>query len=250
MAVRAVALFFFVSILSLNSFAAGDRTWPTTNYQKDPGADLNHIFGVYKPIDVYTEPDFNEALQLSSPLKDQKFESYDIAVIITIKDGVDAITHAPIRGQTIRVYVREEALNRLGSARFSNTQYDRATGLLFYWKTSTARPGKTTPRGYFRPEAFSSDHKSSLYNNSPMPWTVFFNGSIATHGSPHISHLGHQASAGCARLEPQRGKDLFQLIGSDGKNWVDKIDTSGNFVFTADGKIEQEINYKTLISVQ
>lgn len=250
MVVRAVALFFFISVLSFNSFAATARTWPTANFQKDPGSNLNHIFGVYKSIAAYTDPDFNEALQLSSPLNDQKFESYDVAVIITVKDGVDAITQSPIRGQTVRVYIREEAFNRLGADRFANTQYDRTTGLLFYWKTSTARNGKTTPRGYYRPESFSSDHKSSLYNDSPMPWTVFFNGSIATHGSTHIDHLGRPASAGCARLEPQRGKDLFQLVGSEGKDWVDKINTSGNFIYTTDGKIVQEINYKTLISVQ
>lgn len=226
------------------------RTWPNPNFHKDPGANKNHIYGTYKPVNGYEDPQYVNAQALSSPLMDQRFESYDVGVVINVKNGTDAITGAPIQGQTVRVYARESLLGKIPTANLQNVNYDTTTGLLFYWKTSTAKAGKYTPRGYFRPESFSSDHKSSIYNNAPMPWAMFFNGSIATHGTTANGQLGSVASAGCARLETQRAKDLFQLIGVAGKDWVDKIDSKGNLLYTLDGQIVQEQNYKTLVVVQ
>ncbi|MES2768058.1 MAG: L,D-transpeptidase [Bdellovibrionota bacterium] len=249
-----VYLMMFAILFSINSFALDldlemdlSRTWPTANYSNDPGANPSHIFGVYKPVKGYQDPDMNVALKLASPLSEQRFESYDVVVLININSVKDDL--APTKGQTIRVYVRPEVIAKIGVEQFTNTTYDAATGLLYYWKTSTARAGKVTPRGYYRPEAFSSDHKSSIYNNSPMPWAVFFNGSIASHGTGHVDHLGQIASAGCARLEPQRAEDLFNLIGLTGKDWVDQIDRNGNLVYSA-GKIVQAQHYKTVIAVR
>ena len=248
--VTVLSVFVFSNLLLSQNLHA--RTYPTNNFLNDKGSDSAHVFGNYEFSTVYTEADFNEALLNTSPLHDPKFESYDVVVITTINTTRDPLNDSEIRGQTIRVYVRKEALARVGSSRFDLTQYDEATGLLFYWKVSTARQGKSTPRGYYRPESFSSDHKSSLYNNAPMPWTVFFIGNIGTHGvlGKAISQLGTAASAGCIRLEPQRGKDLFHLIGFVGKGWVDKIDRAGNLSYTQNGEIIQENNWKTLIIVQ
>lgn len=240
------------ALVSINLFSNNleARTWPNPNYSKDPGANKNHVFATYKPVAGYEDPVYENALALSSPLADQRFESYDVALVIDVKNGKDAVTNAPIQGQTVRVYAREALLGKIPTSNIQNITYDTTTGLLFYWKTSTAKPGKITPRGYFRPQSFSSDHKSSIYNNAPMPWAVFFNGAIASHGTTANSQLGSIASAGCARLETQRAKDLFQLIGIAGKDWVDKIDTKGNLLYTTDGQIVQEENYKTLIVVQ
>lgn len=249
MMVRGVALFFFTVLISQNLSA---RTYPNPNFHKDPGANSNHVFGVYKPANGYKEPDFNQALQLASPLKEQKFESYDIVVLVNILNSKDSATQLPVKGQKVRVYARDNVLNTIGSDQFQQTKYDSESGLLFYWNVSTAKPGKNTPRGYYRPESFSSAHQSSLYNSAPMPWAMFFYGHIATHGilGDNIPKLGTAASAGCVRMEPQRAKDLFQLVGLRGKDWVDKIDRAGNFTYTTSGEIVQEINYKTLISVQ
>lgn len=243
------ALFCFTQFSFQSAFG---RTWPTKDYKNDPSANSRHVFGIYKDVPNYIDPSFNEALSIESPLNQPAFESYNVAVIIDINSKTDENTGAAIRGQTIRVYSRDSLVHSFNDGRFDKTNYDSQTGLMFYWKTSTARAGKHTPRGYYRPEYFSSDHKSSLYNNSAMPWAVFFNGHVATHGvlGNSISNLGKMASAGCARLEPQRAKDLFHLIGLAGKDWVDAVKPDGNFIFTADGKITQEINWKTLISVR
>lgn len=253
-----IAVFAGVSLFNAQSQAKNPnhgkkahRTYGQSDYKKDKFRDENHVFGVYEPVSTYTDPDFNEARQLTSPfVNDRYFESYDVAIIININNSKDENQNL-IRGQTLRVYARDRVLSELGLDRFRSTQYDPNTNLLYYWKTSTARPGKVTPRGYFRPQAFSSNHFSSLYNDSPMPWALFFNGSIATHGvlGSAIANLGNAASAGCARLEPQRAEDLFNLVGLVGKGWVDKIEKS-KLVTRPDGSIEQEIHWKTLIKVQ
>lgn len=80
------------------------------------------------------------------------------------------------------------------------------------WPVSTARPGKVTPTGTFRPEFLSANHRSSLYNDAPMPWSVFFDGNYAIHGTDQVERLGSPASAGCVRLAPDNARLLFNLV--------------------------------------
>ncbi len=58
------------------------------------------------------------------------------------------------------------------------------------WPVSTARPGKVTPNGVFAPQAFVRQHYSTLYNNAPMPWSIFYHGNYAIHGTDQIARLG------------------------------------------------------------
>ncbi len=51
------------------------------------------------------------------------------------------------------------------------------------WPVSTARRGYSTPSGSYRPTAFDPDHRSKQYHNSPMPYSIFFHGGYAIHGS-------------------------------------------------------------------
>ncbi|MGP6086913.1 L,D-transpeptidase [Antarctobacter jejuensis] len=81
----------------------------------------------------------------------------------------------------------------------------------YRWPVSTARPGKITPRGQWKAQWLSQYHKSSLYNNAPMPYSIFFNGDYAIHGTNQISRLGRPASAGCVRLHPEHAAVLFRL---------------------------------------
>lgn len=81
----------------------------------------------------------------------------------------------------------------------------------YRWPVSTARRGKVTPRGTFRAQSLSRHHRSSLYNNAPMPYSIFFRGNYAIHGTNQISRLGRPASAGCVRLHPDHAAVLFNL---------------------------------------
>ncbi|MGX9355256.1 L,D-transpeptidase [Roseobacteraceae bacterium S113] len=82
---------------------------------------------------------------------------------------------------------------------------------LYTWSVSTARPGKVTPRGSYSAKWLSKNHRSSRYNNAPMPYAIFFRGHYAVHGTNQISRLGSPASAGCIRLHPDHAATLFYM---------------------------------------
>lgn len=87
---------------------------------------------------------------------------------------------------------------------------------LFTWPVSTAKMGKITPTGVYAPEFLSKNHRSSLYNNAPMPFAIFYDGHYAIHGTDQIKRLGAPASNGCVRLHPDNAKILFGMVKAEG----------------------------------
>jgi lipoprotein-anchoring transpeptidase ErfK/SrfK len=88
--------------------------------------------------------------------------------------------------------------------------------LIHEWPVSTARSGKITPTGTWRPQLLSKYHRSSRYNNAPMPYAIFYSGDYAIHGTDQISRLGRPASAGCVRLDPANASILFDMVREEG----------------------------------
>ncbi len=88
--------------------------------------------------------------------------------------------------------------------------------VIYSWPVSTARKGKVTPRGTYSPKSLSRYHKSSLYNNAPMPYSIFFRGNYAVHGTNQVSRLGRPASAGCVRLHTPNAAKVFSLVKEHG----------------------------------
>jgi L,D-transpeptidase catalytic domain len=86
----------------------------------------------------------------------------------------------------------------------------------YSWPVSTARAGYTTPNGTYRPQLLARTWFSRKYYNSPMPYSIFFHGGYAIHGSYEISRLGGPASHGCVRLHPSNAATLFALVKSEG----------------------------------
>jgi lipoprotein-anchoring transpeptidase ErfK/SrfK len=82
------------------------------------------------------------------------------------------------------------------------------------WAVSTGLHG--TPSGTFRPQSLSRNHRSSLYNNAPMPYSIFYDGNYAIHGTNHVGRLGSRASKGCVRLHPSNAAILFALVQKEG----------------------------------
>jgi lipoprotein-anchoring transpeptidase ErfK/SrfK len=85
------------------------------------------------------------------------------------------------------------------------------------WKVSTGRRGYYTPRGSFRPKYLKRMHYSSKYENSPMPYSVFFYGGYAIHGTQYVRRLGTPASHGCIRLHTANAAALYSLIKRYGR---------------------------------
>lgn len=77
---------------------------------------------------------------------------------------------------------------------------------------SSGKLGKTTPTGIFTPQFLSRHHKSSLYDDAPMPNSIFYDGNYAIHGTYQESKLGGEASMGCIRLSVEDSKIPFQLV--------------------------------------
>lgn len=86
----------------------------------------------------------------------------------------------------------------------------------YSWPVSTARRGYVTPTGAYRPQRMYRSYFSRKYYNSPMPYSIFFNGGYAIHGSYEVSRLGAPASHGCVRLHPSNAATLYSLVQSYG----------------------------------
>lgn len=104
------------------------------------------------------------------------------------------------------------------------------------WPVSTARRGKRTPVGSFRPQTLVRMHYSTLYNNAPMPYSIFFHGNYAIHGTTEVKRLGRPASAGCVRLHPDNAKVLFGLVRERGPAHVQIVLETGQYA----GRAEEE----------
>lgn len=72
---------------------------------------------------------------------------------------------------------------------------------------TSGRPGWRTPPGTFAVTFKNINHKSSLFNNAPMPYSVFFNGGIAFHqGSLSVQ------SHGCIHLSKAAAQTFFSSL--------------------------------------
>lgn len=119
------------------------------------------------------------------------------AILAALKPGrADVIAQVSISQQSMTVIVD-------GVARHS-------------WPVSTARKGYVTPKGAFKVQSMHKMHYSSLFNNAPMPFTIFYSGHYAIHGTTDVKRLGQPASAGCVRLHPDNAKILFEMVKERG----------------------------------
>jgi len=82
----------------------------------------------------------------------------------------------------------------------------------YRWPVSTARPGYRTPTGTFHPFRLERTWYSTIYDNAPMPFSIFFHGGYAIHGTNEIGRLGRPVSHGCVRLHPSNARALFNLV--------------------------------------
>ena len=92
--------------------------------------------------------------------------------------------------------------------------------LAYTWPVSTARRGYVTPSGSYRVGYMARMHYSRKYHNSPMPYSMFFRGGYAIHGTYAVGHLGRAASHGCIRLSPTHAAALYGLTQSYGGTQV------------------------------
>lgn len=86
-------------------------------------------------------------------------------------------------------------------------------GRTHVWKVSSGRDGFETPMGTFNVQRLDANHFSDEYDQSPMPYSIFFYEGIAIHGT-YQRGLGSPASHGCVRLSVPNARILY--------SWVEK----------------------------
>ena len=90
--------------------------------------------------------------------------------------------------------------------------------VLYRWDVSTARKGYVTPSGGWKPKRLHKMWYSKKYDNSPMPWSVFYNGGYAVHGTNAVRQLGRPASHGCVSLATANAATFYSLVREVGIN--------------------------------
>lgn len=115
-----------------------------------------------------------------------------------LETGAQTVTaNISLATQTMRVYVGEIFTHE--------------------WPVSTARRGYKTPPGSYTPYWLDKNHRSRIYNNAPMPFSIFFKGNYAVHGTTEVARLGRPASHGCVRLRTENAETLYRLVEKYGK---------------------------------
>lgn len=89
--------------------------------------------------------------------------------------------------------------------------------VIHVWRVSTARAGYSTPRGKYSPTRMYRMWHSRRYDMTPMPYSIFFTGGYAIHGTGDVKHLGRPASHGCVRLDTANAARLYALVQDAGK---------------------------------
>ncbi|MFI8103637.1 L,D-transpeptidase family protein [Streptomyces sp. NPDC086023] len=83
----------------------------------------------------------------------------------------------------------------------------------------TGRDTQETRSGWHEVYWRNIDHKSSLYDNAPMPYAQFFDGGQALHGRLDDLYDGG-GSAGCVNLFLSDAKALWNLLGIGDRIYV------------------------------
>jgi len=84
-----------------------------------------------------------------------------------------------------------------------------------FWTVSTGLGGGPHA-GTYKPQRLERKWHSRKYNMAPMPYSIFFDGNYAIHGTTHVRQLGRRASKGCVRLHPDNAAVLFALVQKHG----------------------------------
>jgi hypothetical protein len=98
------------------------------------------------------------------------------------------------------------------------TMVVKVNGFIEYvWPVSTGRKGYRTPTGTYRPVRMYRDYYSKKYDDAPMPYSIFYSGGFAIHGTQYVRSLGRPASHGCVRLHPANAALLYDLVQDYGR---------------------------------
>lgn len=77
-------------------------------------------------------------------------------------------------------------------------------------RISTGKQGKETPNGRFKAQSKQLMHRSKLYGNVPMPYSVQIAGNYFIHGFKSVPN--HPASHGCIRMPVDSAEQFYHWV--------------------------------------
>ena len=170
-----------------------------------------------KNLNIHTtllKHEFNNTIDIPRIEVEKKFYTYISVQNHLLKPSIEDIAPSLVLDDSFLYQNYPDALKPvIALVKISDQKlqlYERGK-FLSQWDISSARPGKITPRGSWTAKWLSRNHKSSIYDGAEMPYSVFFNGDYAIHGTRQVNKLGEPASAGCIRLHPENAKIFFEL---------------------------------------
>ena len=170
-----------------------------------------------KNLNIHTtllKHEFNNTIDIPRIEVEKKFYTYISLQNHLLKPSIEDIAPSLVLDDSFLYQNYPDALKPvIALVKISDQKlqlYERGK-FLSQWDISSARPGKITPRGSWTAKWLSRNHKSSIYDGAEMPYSVFFNGDYAIHGTRQVNKLGEPASAGCIRLHPENAKIFFEL---------------------------------------
>lgn len=120
------------------------------------------------------------------------------AVTLPVADG--SVTISDGWQRFILKSVAQHVMIDLGKQRLEGWQGERR---VLVTRISSGKNGRT-PAGEFKAGPYRAKmHRSSLYNDAPMPWSVQINGNIFVHGFSSVP--AYPASHGCIRVPLTEG---------------------------------------------
>ena len=120
-----------------------------------------------------------------------------IAALTATTSRADVVARVDLSSQTMHVTVNGRTYAR--------------------WKISSGRRGYRTPTGTWRAKWTKRMHYSRKYDNSPMPYSVFYHRGYAVHGTNYVRRLGRPASHGCIRLRTANARKFYNLVRRHGR---------------------------------
>jgi hypothetical protein len=109
----------------------------------------------------------------------------------------------------------------------------------YNWTISTGVGGGPYD-GTYKPGRMERKWASRKYGMAPMPYSIFFDGDYAIHGTVKISQLGRRASKGCVRLHPRDAAVLFELVGREKANTTIVVDKTTHVAARNNGPVASD----------
>jgi lipoprotein-anchoring transpeptidase ErfK/SrfK len=134
--------------------------------------------------------------ELAAAMRVSRVEPGWLTEATTMPPGSQVFAHVDLSEQKMELFVDDQ--------------------LVDVFPVSTGRIGYGTPPGDYHAEWITAFWRSRKYHYAPMPWSVFFHGGYAIHGTTEVWRLGQPASHGCIRLRPDNAKIFYTLVLKNG----------------------------------